>query len=70
MSGLMEVYRSRMSNDAMNNIAALVIPVILNAHARDMRSIIGIVATEYTTPMMPDPDDAIPCARLLFVVNL
>jgi hypothetical protein len=70
MLGRIELYLSFMRTDAIRSITNDVSPVIRKAQASDRRSIIGVVATEMMTPTMPDPDEAIPCARLRFVVNL
>ena len=59
-----------MRTAAIRSITNDVNPVIRKAQASDRRSIIGVVATENMTPTTPDPDEAIPCARLRFVVNL
>ena len=66
----MVVYRSRISSEAMNSRTDEVIPVMRRAHGSEMFSIMGMVATEKVTPIMPEPEDAMPCARLRLVVNL
>ena len=67
--GRIVVLRSRINRDAMKRTTNATMPVIRSDQASDKFSIIGVVAEEKITPPTPDPAAAIPCARLLFLLN-
>ena len=67
--GRIVVLRSRINNDAVKSTTSATIPVMRSDQASDKFSIIGVVAEEKMMPPTPEPAAAIPCARLLFLLN-
>lgn len=61
--------RSRINMVAVIKTAKATIPVMRSDQARDKFWIMGVVAEEKITPPTPLPAAAMPCAKLLFLLN-
>ena len=58
-----------MSVVAVHNTTNAIMPVMRRDQAKEIFWIMGVVAAEKTIPPTPLPAAAIPCAKLLFLLN-